>query len=1367
MRTRVPGDRLRTSRGLRDSGAGEQRKLAWSLWLARLPQASVHPESVGGSDVGVDDRLSKGRSGRADHAECAGLSAALGVDGRGLIVLFGLIQFQWLRLSGMPVQSNVELDGHPLVQADIHADQPMAQKHDRITVELVDGTKVIVPDSLENITSYVLREQGDWFEDEIRFLRRLVQPGDTVVDIGANYGVYALSLARRVGPRGRVWAFEPASETAQLLSAGAAANGLSWLHVGMEALSDREGKAWLQTTGHSELNSLAGIEADATTRGPGEEVDVTTLDHCLERFGWTAVDLLKIDAEGEEGRILKGGARFFREQSPLVMFEVKSGDEFHLELVQQFSALGYQCFRLIPGLNALVPVSLEQKVDDYLLNLFAAKPDRVAALAAAGWLLPELHRSATAAETQDISRGLQVLQEMPDARSLASPWSSREWSAAQQAVQQALAAWAVVQDVAMSMARRYQALIQSYRQLKQQCQPGCPAVRWASLARIALALGERLTAVQALNAMLLELEGGSPLCLDEPFLCPEATFDVIEPSGAIEDWLEAAGLLALLKAERHTSFFALDEARLRLEQVCGLGYATNAVQSWLALLDSRDAAIAGDSRPAALAEEPALNALRLGQRRVALKFYRSMLESPLERRDKALVHLQMSMIYGLLGESDLQDRHVRLAARIDASHPRVILDHASFLFRSGKVEEARDCYMRVIESPEVASLALGNLAAIAMIQAEAQEARAYLDRSLHLDPNNAHALELKIRLASAELRDWGEMEAFLAQNKATKPSLMLFQLSLHCQRESRLLMALDCLDRATQADPTVIAVQLERAKLLRALGRSDEAIEQLLVSLSMEPDNVDLLLAMGYCLQQIGQLESAVFFYQKVLLVEGVHLEASNLLGCCYRLRGCDHEAADIFAEALLRHPRNHMLLANYASSLRNVDRIQESLGLATRLLQLDPLSKPGFHALMFALSTMSRQHALEMLASAKSYWTDYRASLLAQGSRWGAIARQADRLRTPPKQLLSGLRPRSLRIGFLSAEIGAHVVGMFLRSFLEHYDRSLFHVTLITAHRRYEQLETALIGMADDVLNLDGFDELAAAEAISALTLDVIVETSGYTNNTKIELLALRLAPVQCHYIGFHATTGLDSIDYFIGDEVVIPAGSEPLFSEAVWRLRRPWIAVSYHEQPPCACSVSQEDGCVFGSFNQAAKFNQLTFAYWASALAAVPGSILVLKDRSLVSEKRRDWISQSLDALGVSTERLRFVGPSPEWRDHMATYNAVDICLDCTTWSGSTTVFDSLAMGTPYIAIQGETMSSRMSSAILQGFGCQEWIAGSIPEFAAIAKRMAADRIVARRDKAARQQQMLALMRQQAVERTRELESAFRRMTAIEEQP
>ena len=96
-----------------------------------------------------------------------------------------------------------------------------------ITLTLPNGVRIVVPNSLNLITPYVLLEQQDWFEDEIKLLRRLLQPGQSVIDIGANYGTYTLSMAHSVGPTGQVWAFEPASATADLLAQSIAANAFS------------------------------------------------------------------------------------------------------------------------------------------------------------------------------------------------------------------------------------------------------------------------------------------------------------------------------------------------------------------------------------------------------------------------------------------------------------------------------------------------------------------------------------------------------------------------------------------------------------------------------------------------------------------------------------------------------------------------------------------------------------------------------------------------------------------------------------------------------------------------------------------------------------------------------------------------------------------------------------------------------------------------------------------------------------------------------------------------------------------------------------------------------------------------------------
>ena len=72
----------------------------------------------------------------------------------------------------------------------------MQKKMGLAAVPIVNDVKVVVPDTIQAMTPYVLREQGDWFEDEIRFLRTMIRPGMQILDVGANYGLYALSLAR-------------------------------------------------------------------------------------------------------------------------------------------------------------------------------------------------------------------------------------------------------------------------------------------------------------------------------------------------------------------------------------------------------------------------------------------------------------------------------------------------------------------------------------------------------------------------------------------------------------------------------------------------------------------------------------------------------------------------------------------------------------------------------------------------------------------------------------------------------------------------------------------------------------------------------------------------------------------------------------------------------------------------------------------------------------------------------------------------------------------------------------------------------------------------------------------------------------------
>src|SRR6266478_1767473 len=256
---------------------------------------------------------------------------------------------------------------------------------DAIVQTLVDGVRIVVPDSLDLITPYVLREQQDFFEDELPFVRQLLQPGQNVIDIGANYGVYTLPMAQKVGASGHVWAFEPASSTAQYLAQGVAANGFGHVTLEQNAVSSAPGSAQLALHLHSELRSIVH---GAAPPGGSEKVSVVTLDDCMDQFHWRDIDLIKIDAEGEEANIVKGGRRFFANLAPLVQYELRTtAADMNFGLIRDFAAIGYDSYRLLPSLNLLVPFDAESPPDSYLLNLFCCKSVRADRLSARGFLV--------------------------------------------------------------------------------------------------------------------------------------------------------------------------------------------------------------------------------------------------------------------------------------------------------------------------------------------------------------------------------------------------------------------------------------------------------------------------------------------------------------------------------------------------------------------------------------------------------------------------------------------------------------------------------------------------------------------------------------------------------------------------------------------------------------------------------------------------------------------------------------------------------------------------------------------------------------------------------------------------------------------
>jgi FkbM family methyltransferase len=228
-----------------------------------------------------------------------------------------------------------------------------------------------VQPSFKSIVTSVLLSEGDWFENEMEFWRNWLKPGMTVIDVGANAGVYTFSAARRVGAEGKVIAIEPFPACVEYLRETCRVNQLDWVKVYGVAASDRNGTVHLSLQGASELNEV--VAGDQESLPPGQYVDVSclTLDSLIEEEKLQTVDILKLDAEGHEINVLRGCDRILSEFGPLVLYENVAGSQGSNYAVADFlQKKGYRLHSYQPFMQQLIPLNSNEELNGNL-NIIA------------------------------------------------------------------------------------------------------------------------------------------------------------------------------------------------------------------------------------------------------------------------------------------------------------------------------------------------------------------------------------------------------------------------------------------------------------------------------------------------------------------------------------------------------------------------------------------------------------------------------------------------------------------------------------------------------------------------------------------------------------------------------------------------------------------------------------------------------------------------------------------------------------------------------------------------------------------------------------------------------------------------------------
>ena len=552
------------------------------------------------------------------------------------------------------------------------------------------------------------------------------------------------------------------------------------------------------------------------------------------------------------------------------------------------------------------------------------------------------------------------------------------------------------------------------------------------------------------------------------------------------------------------------------------------------------------------------------------------------------------------------------------------------------------------------------------------------------------------------------------------------------------------------------------------LGEYNEAVRQLAIVCAAEPENCDALSVLGNAQRLAGQLAEAEATLRSGLAshpnIPHFHFNLGCLLLDCKRvneaegsfLRASELDPADqdsLLQLGMLRYARSDHLNAastflraaqldgeGKSNAIRMAgfafadggrpDQAEQLLaGLCPERIQDMSDVRLLTQLLYCRLELCDWRRVTEMIQRCKQFVAEgqtvaepFTFLLLPEISGREQLALTAnfvqgiipnERGRAPVVRSMNP--PRRLRIGYLSADFHDHAVMRLLAGVLEHHDHGAFEIHAFSYGGVDESdMRLRIVAACDVFHDISQLSLEVMAQRISAEAIDILIDLTGWTGNTKSAVLGFRPAPIQVNWLGYSGTLGSRILaDYLIGDPIATPLSDQGNFAETLALMPHCCQPNDAGRRIAEARSREEEglpaDGLVLCCFSRPLKITPEIFQCWCDLLDALPGSVLWLL---ATNPRTQANLTMAAQAHGIDPGRLVFSGPQPP-DQHLARLALADLALDTFPFGAHTTASDALWAGRPVITIIGETFPSRVTASMLNAIGLNELVAGSIEEY------------------------------------------------------
>jgi len=315
------------------------------------------------------------------------------------------------------------------------------------------------------------------------------------------------------------------------------------------------------------------------------------------------------------------------------------------------------------------------------------------------------------------------------------------------------------------------------------------------------------------------------------------------------------------------------------------------------------------------------------------------------------------------------------------------------------------------------------------------------------------------------------------------------------------------------------------------------------------------------------------------------------------------------------------------------------------------------------------------------------------------------------------------INIGLVSGEFKGHACSNFINSFLENYDPSIFNVTCYSSTRvqlKNKDIEIHYIGKANINVNTEFYannehSPTNIAKFIHDKKTHILIDLSGHTQNNRLDIFALKPAPIQITYIGHPYTTGIDEMDYKITDTIcdANPEVSKRYYSEQLLQMKDCCLCYTPSQKNVPIESTKLPNILKIGCFNRVEKMSDIFIDLCNKLLSKLVYVHLYFKSDvltcSMMTEKFINKFNNDLhDRIHVS----RLVEKK---HDSLLEYNKIDLAIDTFPYSGTTTTCDALMMGVPVFTKYDSSRfmhAQNISSSILNNSNLDQYICNNDDE-------------------------------------------------------